>query len=163
MSTANRDEAAGPALLVVLLLAALVAGVLVYHARTPNLALEVVLPRERELGAGPNRASPIEFEFLVRFDDEHALAEIVGSGAVPVRTLAADEPIAAEEWITCAWDGRDDDGEFVAPGNYRLRVVLPGQDRDMVFPLRIAVEARANPGPAVDGSPCVTSSGETFG
>ena len=52
------------------------------------------------------------------------------------------------------WDGRDDDGDPVPPGTTGS-IVLPGQDRDMVFPLRILVR---QPGGGDSGS---VSGGET--
>ncbi len=146
----------GPALLVALLVASLIAGVLVYHARTANLALEV--PRiDRLLGEGGDAEIPVELEFFVRFDEPHAQVEIVGSGDVTVRTLADDVELVAEERIVCTWDGSDDDGDPVAPGNFRLRVVLPEQDRDMVFPQRIAVRRTPDDSEVViaTGAPCV--------
>ena len=42
--------------------------------------------------------------------------------------------------MTYEWDGLDDAGDPVLPGRYRLRVILPSADRDMVFPRRITLE-----------------------
>ena len=152
MSPSGREGRLGPALLVALLVAALAAGVLVYHARTPDLALEV--PEEtfdRLLGTRGEAELPVEIEFFVRFGEPHARVEIVGSEDATVRTFATDVPLAEDERIQCLWDGRDDDGDPVPPGNYRLRVVLPGQDRDMVFPLRILVrQPGGDPGSVTD-------------
>jgi hypothetical protein len=153
----------GPALLVALLVAALVTGVLVYHARTADLALEV--PQiERMLGDGGDAEIPVELEFFVRFDEPHARVEIVGSGDMPVRTFAADVALEAEERIGCRWDGRDDQGDPVAPGNYRLRVLLPDQDRDMVFPQRIAVRRPPPDGAVAIADECEReATGEVLG
>jgi hypothetical protein len=130
----------GPALLVALLVVSLAAGVIVYNARTPNLALEVPERTfDRRLGTSGKAKIPVELQFFVRFDEPDARVEIVGSEDVTVFRFAEDAELRAEERIECAWDGRDDEGNPVSPGNYRLRVVLPGQDRDMVFPLRILV------------------------
>jgi hypothetical protein len=41
--------------------------------------------------------------------------------------------------VTCVWDGRDDAGDRVEPGRYRLRVTLSEEDRVMVFPKRLDV------------------------
>ena len=162
MTPQDRERRLGPALLVALLVASLITGILVYRARTPNLALEV--PKiDRLLGTGGKADVPVEFVFFVRFDEPHALVELVGRGDETVRTFAADAALAAEERVRCIWDGVDDEGDRVGPGNYRLRVVLPEQDRDMVFPQRIAVR-RAPPEPEPDaGEPCeFEASGETF-
>ena len=163
MSPQGREGRLGPALLVALLALSLAAGVLVYHARTPDLALEV--PKlDRLLGTGGKAKIPVELEFFVRFDEPDALVEIVGSGDVTVRTFAQSVRLNAGERITCAWDGRDDHGDSVDAGNYRLRVVLPDQDRDMVFPLRIAVRRPPPPETAAasSGGPCTRPDGETL-
>jgi hypothetical protein len=157
----EREGRLGPALLVALLAASLLAGVLVYNARTPNLALEV--PEiERLLGSGDEADIPVDLTFFVRYDEPEALVEIVGSEDATVRTLASSVPLEAEERIACSWDGTDDEGDPVPPGNYRVRVVLPEQDRDMVFPQRIKV--RKPPPPIEDeaDSPCVRDSGEVL-
>ena len=162
MTPQDREGRLGPALLVALLVASLITGILVYRARTPNLALEV--PKiDRLLGTGGKADLPVEFVFFVRFDEPHALVELVGRGDETVRTFAADAALAADERVRCIWDGVDDEGDRVGPGNYRLRVVLPEQDRDMVFPQRIAVR-RAPPEPEPDaGEPCeFETTGETF-
>ena len=55
------------------------------------------------------------------------------------RTLAASIALESEEPVTCVWDGRDDEGDKVEPGRYRLRVTIPEEDRVMVFPERLDV------------------------
>jgi hypothetical protein len=167
VSTDAREGRLGPALLVALLVASLIAGVLVYRARTADLALEV--PRiDRLLGVGGEAKMPVELEFFVRFDEPNAQVEIVGKGDEPVRTFGEDVALAADERIECEWDGLDDAGDPVPPGAYRLRVVLPEQDRDMVFPLRILVRQQAEPdegsSAALEGPSCVRAeSGEALG
>lgn len=152
MSERSPGGGLGPALLVALLVASLVAGILVYRARTPDLALEV--PKiDRLLGQAAKAELPVELEFFVRFDEPQALVEIVGSGDATVRTLAAGVTLNEGERVACEWDGLDDEGEPVMPGNYRLRVALPDQGRDMVFPLRIAVR-RPPPAHPAPGAPC---------
>ena len=150
MSRPEEDGRPGPALLVALLAASLLAGVLVYHERTPNLALEV--PRlERVLGTGPAGELPVEIEFFVRFSDANATVQIVGRKDKPVRTFGERVPLADGERIACRWDGLDDDGEPVGPESYRLRVLLPEHDRDLVFPQRIKVGREVEPPEAESG------------
>ena len=144
----------GPALLLALLAAVLVVGALVYRARTPDLALEVPrIERDLRLGA-PGDAGLAQVRFFSRFDEPTATVLIVGRQRRVVRTLAAG-PLARNRELVCQWDGRDDAGELVAPGHYRLRVVLPGQDRDMLYPRRIAALAASDgppdKAPAEDG------------
>jgi hypothetical protein len=133
-----REGRLGPALLVALLVAALIAGIFVYRARTADLALEVPTLDRLQSKEGDGEF-PAEIEFFVRFDEPDATVQIVGRGDAPVRTLAEGVELRDGELIRCEWQGYDDDGDPAPPGNYRLRVVLPGQDRDMVFPLRMLV------------------------
>ena len=56
-----------------------------------------------------------------------------------VRTLYRG-PLEADQPVSFTWDGRSEAGRPVDPEDrYRLRVILPGQERDMVYPRRIAV------------------------
>ena len=117
-----------------LLAASIVLGLYVYRARTPDLALEVTnFPEEF------NERDAVEVEFFVRYDSAEAKVEIVGRDQVVARTLATAIALESEEVVTCMWDGRDDSGERVEPGRYRLRVTLPEEDREMVFPKRLDV------------------------
>lgn len=130
-------ERLGPGLLLALLAAALVVALLVYRARTPNLALEV--PRiERELllgAAGPEGRARIRF--FIRFDEPEATVEIVGARRRLARTLGDGVALSADREVVCSWDGRRDNGKLARPGPYRLRVTLPSEDREMLFPRRI--------------------------
>ena len=133
----------GPVLLAVLLAAALAVGALVYRARTPDLALEVPrIERDLRLGADGD-AGTAQIRFFVRFDEPAATVQIVGTERRPVRTLT-QAALAENREVVCAWDGRDDAGELVAPGHYRLRVLAPDADRDMVYPRRM--DARGGKG-----------------
>ena len=131
---AARGSRLGAAGLVALLVASLVLGLLVYRARTPDLALEVTnFPSEF-------RDRPTaEIGFFVRFDSDDAKVEIVGRDQVVARTLAASIALEDEVTVTCLWDGRDDAGDKVDPGRYRLRVTIPEEDRVMVYPKRLDV------------------------
>ena len=135
----------GPALVLALLAASLAVAAFVYRARTPDLALEV--PRiERDLSLGAaGRDGVAQIRFFVRFDESDATVQVVGVEREPVRLLYTGA-LTADEEIVCVWDGRDDQGDLVIPDNYRLRVVVPGQDRDMIYPRRI--EARGGRGAA---------------
>jgi flagellar hook assembly protein FlgD len=126
------DPRAGPLLLLVLLAASLAVGAVVWRERTPDLALEVVrLPDLVEVGS----AEPIVF--FVREDESAADVEIVGRNRRRVKTLADDVSLEAGERVHFRWDGTTDDGEPAPAGRYRLRVILPEADRDMVFPRRM--------------------------
>jgi hypothetical protein len=123
----------GPVGLIGLLVAALILGLFVYRERTPDLALEVTkFPKEF-------KAPAAEIVFFVRFDSDAATVEMVGRDQVVARTLADPIPLKAEVPMSCLWDGLDDEGHPVEPGRYRLRVTLPEEDREMVFPRRLNV------------------------
>ena len=132
-----RGERLGPALLFLLFAAALATAIWVTRSRSPDLALELV--RMSRPQAADGRGDPARVRFFVRFDEPKATIQIVGRNMVPARTLASGMELRAEELVECVWDGRDDEGEPVEPGRYRLRVLLPSRGRDMVFPRRMRV------------------------
>lgn len=126
----------GPALLLTLLVISVAAGILVYRARTPDLALEVTeITRNFDLGESETAG----FTFFVRFDEPDATVSIIGRNLEPVRTLLDGVELRADARLSCEWDGTDDQGEPAPNGRYRLRVELPSEDRDMVYPRRIDV------------------------
>jgi hypothetical protein len=113
-----------------------VAGVVV-HARTPKLELEVqkLTPRFSPSGATNHRTATIEF--FVRDTDARAVVQIVGPQRQRVRTLYRGRLVAYRD-VTYRWNGRTDSGKRASPDEkYRLRVVLPDSDRDMVYPQEI--------------------------
>jgi hypothetical protein len=130
---------AGPVLLVVLVAASVATAAAVLHARSPNLALEVtrfdreITPRCR------CKEGVAHIRFFVRESDPHAIVEIVGPDLAPVRALATG-PLVANQPLSFKWNGRTDAGMLADPGDrYRLRVVLPDRDRDMVYTRRISL------------------------
>ena len=146
----RRLPALSTALFFVLLAATLVTAVLVVRARTPDLVLEVTEPGANEnVSFSPIGGPPphdIELTFFVREADDHALVAIVDSHEQIVRTLDSDVALEKREPVTYVWDGRNDAGDFATPGRYRLRVDLPGADREMVWPRRFTVlEAPVEP------------------
>jgi hypothetical protein len=114
-----------------------VAGVVV-HARTPKLELEVQHLTEKFAPAGDTKyPRTATIEFFVRDTDSHAVVQIVGPQRQRVRTLYRGR-LVADKSVTYRWNGRTDAGRLASPDErYRLRVVLPDQDRDMVYPQEI--------------------------
>lgn len=130
---------AGPALFVALLVASVVVAATVIHARSPDLAIEVTrLTREIDpTGDAKDRVAHIRF--FVRESDPDATVEIVGPDLKPIRTLA-EQPLVANEPVSFTWDGRTGSGAIADPDDrYRLRVLLPNRDRDMIYPRRISL------------------------
>jgi len=146
----------GPALFVTLLIASAVVAAVVVHARTPDLALQVTgFTREicpegsrkacehavaRQHPHARNRTHRrARISFFVRESDAHATVEIVGPDLRPIRTLYVG-PLLANRQESYVWNGRNANGGLVSPRDrYRLRVILPSRDRDMIYPRRISV------------------------
>jgi hypothetical protein len=123
----------------VLLAAAVVVAGVVVQARTPDLELEVVQLTRKFSPDGAGRPDTARIRFFVRDSDPNATVQIVGPRRERVRTLYQG-PLAAGELVTLSWNGRTATGEKADPRDrYRLRVKLPSQDRDMVYPKQITV------------------------
>jgi hypothetical protein len=152
----SRRAPLGVVLFFALAAVALLVAVLVVRARTPDLALEVTTltrefsPLREEL---PDEA---RIEFFVRESDPAASVSILDPEGELVRTLAASVALEAGRRVSYSWDGRRDDGRLARGGRYRLRVVLPGPDRDMVWPRRMTLRLPPNP-----NTPPNPSAGET--
>ena len=119
-----------------------VAGVVV-HARTPKLELQVQQLTTKFAPVGHTKhPRTARIEFFVRDTDPRAVVQIVGPQRQRVRTLYRG-PLAAYKSVTYHWNGRTDTGKLASPNErYRLRVVLPAQDRDMVYPQEIQLARR---------------------
>jgi hypothetical protein len=135
----------GAGLFFALLVATLVCAVLVVRARSPDLVLEVteIEPQGRVIapdqGQEPDAA---EFHFFVRESDPAARVEIVDSHEDAVAVLDSQVALEADEETSYTWNGLGDAGAPVPSGRYRLRVVLPERDREMVWPQRVTVVRR---------------------
>jgi len=117
--------------------AALAAAVLVAASRSPELVLEVRRLPPLITPNGDGVRDRAEISFFVRESDAEASVHIVDRDLALVRTLDSSVALAKEEPVTYLWDGTTDAGGPAPAGRYRLRVVLPSSDRDMVFPKRI--------------------------
>ncbi len=121
-----------------LLIAAVVVAGVVVRARTPKLELEVLhIPHKRLSPNGDGHRDRARISFYVRDSDADANVQIVGPGNEVVRTLYRG-PLVAYRHVTLTWNGRTSRGRLANPHyGYRLRVDLPSQDRDMVYPTQI--------------------------
>ena len=124
---------AGAVLFFALLTAALVAGVLVVRARTPDLVLEVTSQPSLIVD------DDARITFFARESDDHARVAIVDRNEDVVRTLDPDVGLTEGEEVTYEWDRSTDAGGRAPPGRYRLFVELPSENREMVWPRRITL------------------------
>jgi hypothetical protein len=129
----------GSALFVVLLVASVVTAAIVVHARTQDLALQVTHLTHEISPKGPGKYRVAHIRFFVRESDPNATVEIVGPNLKPIRTLYRGA-LVANKPVSFTWNGRTESGAVPSPRDrYRLRVILPGQDRDMAYPRRIDI------------------------
>ncbi len=84
------------------------------------------------------RAARIRFE-LTEGDGRVAL-DVIDSDEEVTRAILAGGPLGAGRH-RFEWDGRTDAGTVAPVGRYRVRIVLGDQDREVVAPDRIRVEA----------------------
>lgn len=76
-------------------------------------------------------------EMRIRFrvtQSDHATVQVVKPGGRVVITLARDKFLKRYHFHTFYWDGRRRGGGIAAPGRYKLRVKLLGQERNLVPP-----------------------------
>lgn len=119
--------------------------------------------------AAPGARSPTRRAFTpngdCRFDRERirfrvtrsdrATVQVVKPGGKLVITLARDRYLKRYHFFTFYWDGRSRNDGIAAPGRYKLRVKLLGQERVLVPPGTIRLH-RAKRKPAGE---CRTGSG----
>ncbi len=103
------------------------------RARGPAPHQEAVHAERRWPSTTSRRSS-----FFVRDSDPHASVQIVGPDNQAIRTLYRG-PLVAYKHVAFTWNGRTSKGNSrTRHEGYRLRVILPDQDRDMVYPTRSA-------------------------
>ena len=73
----------------------------------------------------------VRIRFRLSADEERVSVEITGADGAVVRTLLADEPLAAGRHDR-DWDGVTDGGTLAPPGSYMLRILLPEKGREVV-------------------------------
>jgi hypothetical protein len=86
------------------------------------------------------RTQVARLSFRLRHPDR--LDVVIVSGEDPIRTLV-DDLDRQRSRVRVRWDGRDDAGEVVPDGVYRLRVSLQKSDRTILFPNEIRVDTEA--------------------
>jgi hypothetical protein len=82
---------------------------------------------------GDCRFDKVRIRFRVTQSDR-ATVQVVKPGGKVVVTLARDRFLKRYHFFTFYWDGRRRGGGIAAPGRYKLRVKLLGQERNLVPP-----------------------------
>ncbi|MGC1165557.1 MAG: hypothetical protein WA862_05550 [Solirubrobacterales bacterium] len=108
----------------------------------------VLHPRNPVPSFTPNgdcRYDQIRIKFRVTQSDD-AIVQVIKPGGRVVITLARDRFLKRYRYFSFYWDGRQRGGGIAAPGRYKLRVKLLGQERNLVPPGVIRLH-RAPPRP----------------
>ena len=82
---------------------------------------------------GDCRYDEVRIRFRVTQSDD-ATVQVVKPGGMVVITLAREDFLKRYHFFTYYWDGRRRGSGGAAPGRYKLRVKLLGQDRTLVPP-----------------------------
>jgi hypothetical protein len=127
------------------LLLALLAGTTTAFALTEALKLEqspVSRPRFKAVFSPTCACPQATARLAVRLRDADTIdALIVDDDGNPVRTLASGERYAPGRTVF-RWNGRDDQGEIVPDGTYRLRLHFAEADRTILIPDTVRVDTR---------------------
>lgn len=87
----------------------------------------------RVTGGDATAAKRVEVEFRMRGDSDDAVVRIVNEDDEPVATLKDGGPLEGDEReYVFYWDGRDESGERVPRGYYRVEILLRDQGRDII-------------------------------
>ena len=138
----KRGPSAAALVFALLVLATLAAFAWAQRVKRDPLVLDrvtigIVLPDGTPVrGFTPNgdcRFDNLRIRFRVTRSDD-ATVQVVKPGGKVVVTLARDRFLKRYHFFTFYWDGRQRGGGIAAPGRYKLRVKLLGQDRTLVPP-----------------------------
>jgi flagellar hook assembly protein FlgD len=131
-----------------LALAALIALAVIQQVRLDGVVLDLARVT-RVTGESASPRHRVKVEFRMRTDSEDAVVRIVNDEDEPVATLVDGEPLEGDEReYTFYWDGRDEAGERVPRGLYRVEILLRDQGRE-ILPDE-SVDLRGGPEPPAD-------------
>lgn len=128
--------------------------------RVTFVAAPVLQPQDPVHSFTPNgdcRYDQIRIKFRVTRSDD-ATVQVVKPGGKVIITLARDRFLKRYRYFSFYWDGRQRGGGIAAPGRYKLRVKLLGQERNLVPPgvirlHRAPLQPRGECKPAARNSP----------
>jgi FlgD Ig-like domain len=127
--------------------AALVSLALIQEARQRGEVLDLV---EATNSFIPGDGEKARIEWRQRESSDDAVVRIIDADDRPVRTLLDGGSLeGGDREQVFRWNGRTDAGGVAPPGVYRVEIVLPDDDRDIV-PEQSAIRLRA-PGAGAQG------------
>jgi hypothetical protein len=124
----------GALLFAVLAAAATAAAAVALSARGPGLEIQVRSPHWSFRPDGRGARHVARIRFTVADGDPLAIVSIVGKHRHLIKTLDSSARLVPGRPVTYQWDGTTNSGRPAPAGSYRLRVQMPSQDRDMVYP-----------------------------
>jgi flagellar hook assembly protein FlgD len=131
-----------------LALATLLALAVIQQVRLDGVVLDLARVT-RITGEEASRDQRVEIEFRMRTDSDDAVVRIVDEDEQPVATLLDGGELEGDETeYIYYWDGRDESGERVPRGLYRVEILLRDQGREIIPD----ESALLRGGPAADGS-----------
>ena len=117
-------------LFAVVVAAALVSLALIQEARQRGEVLDLV---EATDSFTPRAGERARIEWRQRESSDDADVLIIDTGGRPVRTLLDGGELEGDDrQQVFHWNGRTDSDELAPPGLYRVEIVLPDEDRDIV-------------------------------
>jgi hypothetical protein len=126
-------------LLTAVVLAALASLALILEARQRGEVLDLVEARDT---FSPDAGERARIEWRQRESSDDADVLIIDTGGRPVRTLLDGGELEGDDrQQVFHWNGRTDSGDVAPPGLYRVEIVLPDEDRDIV-PEQSAIRLR---------------------
>jgi hypothetical protein len=147
-SDAGAPNVLAAVLFIAVVVAALVSLALIQEARQRGEVLDLV---EATDSFAPRASERARIEWRQRETGDDALVEIIDTGGRPVRTLLDRGTLEGDDsQQVFHWNGRTDSGALAPPGLYRVEIVLPDADRDIV-PEQSAIRLRAGESAAGGG------------
>jgi hypothetical protein len=115
-----------------LVVATIASFVITQRLKESGLILDRVKVTRHITPNGDSHADVSFIRFRITKPDHDVDVQIVAADGRPVRTLLAGGALRSYHYYYFRWNGRSDSGSVAPRGDYRLRVQLHEQDRDLV-------------------------------
>ena len=132
-----------PAILAIVVIVAVAAGLLLLFPRDWMKAPSVTVTTERS-SFSPNHDQEQDTAIVMYAlsSDAEVSAHVLDSSRSPVRTLTAEDAQRAGQHVV-VWDGRDDHGKIVMDGQYYVRIAAKGSARSSSNTVPVTVDTTA--------------------